>query len=58
MYTASRTLEPEDFFWGNLAASMELLDAGTTTVLDHSHCNWSPNHSEFLCDVAAAGCCR
>lgn len=25
---------------------MEAIDAGTTTILDHAHHNWSPNHSK------------
>ncbi|KAK5989447.1 5'-deoxyadenosine deaminase-like protein [Cladobotryum mycophilum] len=45
MMTSSLTMEAGDFFWGNLAGSMEAIDAGTTTVLDHAHMNWSPNHS-------------
>lgn len=28
-----------DLFWGQLAGALEALDAGTTTVVDHSHLN-------------------
>ena len=37
--------EPDDVFWGQLAGALEALDAGTTTLLDHSHINYSPEHS-------------
>ncbi|UNI23834.1 hypothetical protein JDV02_009628 [Purpureocillium takamizusanense] len=56
MYTASRSLEAEDFFWANLATGMELLDAGTTTVLDHAHAQWSPEHSkQSIAGILSAG---
>jgi cytosine/adenosine deaminase-related metal-dependent hydrolase len=29
----------QDLFWGELAGAMESIDAGTTTVVDHSSCN-------------------
>ncbi|KAK0189912.1 hypothetical protein F5146DRAFT_1053156 [Armillaria mellea] len=34
----------EDIFWGELAACMEALDSGTTTVVDHAHCSRTPDH--------------
>ncbi|KAK8073745.1 hypothetical protein PG994_004644 [Apiospora phragmitis] len=37
---------PEDLFWGELAGALESLDAGTTTVVDHSHCNPTPDHPQ------------
>jgi hypothetical protein len=43
---ASKYFRAEDGFWGNLAGCMEAIDAGTTTVLDHAHLNWSREHSE------------
>lgn len=43
---ASKYFTAEDAFWGNLAGCMEAIDAGTTTVLDHAHLNWSREHSE------------
>ncbi|KAK8109937.1 hypothetical protein PG999_008074 [Apiospora kogelbergensis] len=33
---------PEDLFWG----SWPSIDAGTTTVVDHSHCNPTPDHPQ------------
>ncbi|KAL4895154.1 hypothetical protein BDV59DRAFT_192088 [Aspergillus ambiguus] len=36
---------PEDIFWGQLGGCLEMLDAGTTTVVDHAHMNISPAHS-------------
>lgn len=40
-----------DVHAGNLAGSLEALDAGVTTILDFSHCNNSPEHA----DAAVAG---
>lgn len=37
---------PEDVYAGNLLGSLEALDAGVTTVLDWSHINNSPEHSD------------
>ncbi|KAK0642803.1 5-methylthioadenosine/S-adenosylhomocysteine deaminase [Lasiodiplodia hormozganensis] len=34
-----------DFYWGQLGGCLELLNAGTTTVLDHAHLNTSPEAS-------------
>lgn len=42
-------------FWGELAGALESLDAGTTTVVDHSHCNVSGNHNEAKTAVTALG---
>ena len=36
---------PADIFWGQLGGALECLDAGTTTVVDHAHLNYSPEHS-------------
>lgn len=38
---------PEDIFWGELGGCVELLQAGVTTVLDHAHLNYSPEHSKY-----------
>ncbi|EHK39606.1 uncharacterized protein TrAtP1_006897 [Trichoderma atroviride] len=35
----------EDIFWGELGGCLEALDAGTTTIVDHAHMNYSPAHS-------------
>lgn len=35
----------EDFFWGTLGGCLAMLDAGTTTVVDHAHLNYTPQSS-------------
>ena len=35
---------PSDAFWGQLGGALEALDAGTTTVVDHSSLNLSPEY--------------
>jgi cytosine/adenosine deaminase-related metal-dependent hydrolase len=42
-YTAS-LYSLEDTFWGQLSGAMEAIDAGTTTVVDHSSVNLSPEY--------------
>ena len=37
---------PEDTYWGQLAGCLEMMDCGTTSVVDFSHINYSPEHSE------------
>lgn len=37
---------PEDIFWGQLGGCLEALDAGTTTIVDHAHMNYSSEHSK------------
>ncbi|MDH6690388.1 MULTISPECIES: amidohydrolase family protein [Bradyrhizobium] len=37
---------PEDVYLGNLLGSLEMIDAGVTTVCDHSHIVSSPEHAE------------
>ena len=37
----SSNYEPDDIFWGQLAGCMECIHVGTTTVVDHSHLNYS-----------------
>lgn len=39
---------PEDIFWGQLGGALECLDSGTTTVVDHSHVNYSVDHCESV----------
>jgi cytosine/adenosine deaminase-related metal-dependent hydrolase len=38
-----------DLFWGQLAGALESIDAGTTTVVDHSSCNLTPEHRKQCC---------
>lgn len=35
----------EDMFWGQLGGCLEMLDVGTTTVVDFAHLNYSPEHN-------------
>ncbi|MFG1607839.1 amidohydrolase family protein [Actinoplanes sp. NPDC049265] len=37
---------PADVHLGNQLGALEALDAGVTTILDFSHCNNSPDHSD------------
>lgn len=37
---------PADIYWGQLSGSLESLDAGTTTIIDHAHMNYSAEHNE------------
>jgi 5-methylthioadenosine/S-adenosylhomocysteine deaminase len=37
---------PEDVYIGNKLGALEALNAGVTTLLDFSHCNNSPDHSD------------
>jgi hypothetical protein len=39
---------PEDAFWGELGGAMEAIDAGTTTVVDHSHLNPGSDYRKFV----------
>lgn len=43
---ASSHYTPDDIFWGELSGALEAIDAGTTTVVDHAHLNYSPEHSK------------
>jgi len=40
----SSNYTPEDIFWGQLGGCLEAIDVGTTTVVDHAHMNYSPEH--------------
>lgn len=41
---ASKTFTPEDVYLGQTVAALEMIDSGTTTVLDHAHGNFSDEH--------------
>ncbi|KAK0733085.1 amidohydrolase [Lasiosphaeria miniovina] len=41
----------EDMFWGQLSGAMEAIDAGTTTVVDHSSPAPSPDHHKSCIDA-------
>lgn len=47
----SPSYRPEDVHLGNKLGALEALNAGVTTILDFSHCNNTPDHS----DAAVAG---
>ncbi|KAF4341957.1 5-methylthioadenosine s-adenosylhomocysteine deaminase [Fusarium beomiforme] len=42
---ASHSYKPEDVFWGQLGGCLEALEAGTTTIVDHAHISYSPQHN-------------
>lgn len=42
----SRSYKPEDVFWGQLGGCLEALEAGTTTIVDHAHISYTPEHSK------------
>lgn len=43
--TAPFAFHPADMYWANLSGALEAIDSGTTTVLDHAHCNYTKDHS-------------
>ncbi|OGM39566.1 hypothetical protein ABOM_011786 [Aspergillus bombycis] len=50
-YMASGNLQsynyrPEDIFWGQLSGCLQSIDAGVTTVVDHAHMTYSPEHAK------------
>jgi cytosine/adenosine deaminase-related metal-dependent hydrolase len=50
----SYNYRPDDSFWGQLSGCMEAIDAGTTTVLDHSHGSYTQEHAEKILDATVA----
>ncbi|KIX98800.1 uncharacterized protein Z520_05261 [Fonsecaea multimorphosa CBS 102226] len=42
---------PEDMYWGQLSGCLEAIHAGTTTVLDHAHCAYTPAHATSALDA-------
>jgi cytosine/adenosine deaminase-related metal-dependent hydrolase len=45
-FTVSPAYSADDVYLGNYAGFLEAIDAGVTSVLDFSHCNNSPAHSD------------
>ncbi|KAK6515806.1 hypothetical protein TWF281_004396 [Arthrobotrys megalospora] len=43
---AAYLFEPNDIYLGELGGLMELIDAGVTTVVDHCHAIYSPEHAD------------
>ncbi|MFD5390734.1 amidohydrolase family protein [Streptomyces sp. NPDC127074] len=44
--TVSPAYTADDVYLGNYAGALEALDSGVTTLLDFSHCNNTPDHSD------------
>lgn len=44
---AGKVFTPEDVFWGQLAGCMEMIDVGTTTVVDYTHVNPLQEYGTF-----------
>ena len=42
---------PEDVRIGNYACALELLNSGSTSVLDHSHCIITPEHADAVVEA-------
>ncbi|KAF5672713.1 amidohydrolase family [Fusarium denticulatum] len=42
---------PSDIYWGQLSGCLEALNAGTTTVLDHSHAGYTAEHVSSAVDA-------
>lgn len=45
-FSASPAYTPEDVHLGNHLGALEAINAGVTTILDFSHCNNTPEHSD------------
>ena len=50
----SYNYQPSDSFWGQLSGSLEAIDAGTTTVLDHSHGSYTQEHADKILEATVA----
>jgi cytosine/adenosine deaminase-related metal-dependent hydrolase len=50
-FAISPAYRPEDVYTGNHLGAIDALNSGVTTILDFSHCNNTPEHS----DAAVAG---
>jgi len=44
--TIAPAYAPDDVYIGNLTGAFEALNAGVTTIIDFSHCNSTPAHSD------------
>jgi cytosine/adenosine deaminase-related metal-dependent hydrolase len=53
---AASLFSPRDIYWGELGGALESIDAGTTTIVDHAHMNYSREHTtEGLKGMVEAG---
>ncbi|OJJ67233.1 hypothetical protein ASPBRDRAFT_211004 [Aspergillus brasiliensis CBS 101740] len=47
---------PDDIFWGQLGGCLESINSGVTTVVDHAHMTYSPEHvTEAIRASASSG---
>lgn len=44
----------EDTFWGQLAGCLEMIDCGTTSVIDFAHINYSSEHNDQVIAATAS----
>jgi cytosine/adenosine deaminase-related metal-dependent hydrolase len=53
---AASLFSPLDIYWGELGGALESVDAGTTSIVDHAHMNYSKEHmTEGLRGMVEAG---
>ncbi|KAF8850358.1 Metallo-dependent hydrolase [Acephala macrosclerotiorum] len=45
-----------DFFWGQLGGCLAMLDAGTTTVVDHAHFNYTTESTDVSSGIRSVFC--
>ncbi|KAI9760448.1 MAG: hypothetical protein M4579_001641 [Chaenotheca gracillima] len=50
----SSIFTPRDVYWGQLGGCLGALDSGTTTLVDHSHINYSVQHSSNALSATVA----
>lgn len=51
---AHQKFTPDDIYLGQLASALEMIDCGTTTVLDHAHGTFSDDHVDAAVDATFA----
>lgn len=45
---AAAYFDPAEIFWAELGAALECIDAGSTTVVDHAHFHYTPEHGTLM----------
>lgn len=50
----SLNFTPDDIFWGQLGGCLEVLDSGTTCVVDNAHMSSGPEHGSAALEATAA----
>ncbi|KAF5594944.1 5-methylthioadenosine s-adenosylhomocysteine deaminase [Fusarium pseudocircinatum] len=53
---ASHSYKPKDVFWGQLGGCLEALEAGTTTIVDHAHISYTPEHTTISSGIRSIYC--